>query len=374
MRTPRTQTAAVVEQFGKPYSFKQIPCPKDPEGHDILIKVLAASYCHTDAVFAAGLLSQDLPRIGCHEFAGEVIALGPSVSDHRGIALGIKIGVPGRAYHPCGTCFECTHPGQDDMGYSPYCPSAGNLGLTRDGGFQEYCLVDSRQVAVLPGSLPPTQAAPLMCAGLTIWSALQHEKVQNAQRVGIIGAGGGLGHIGVQFAAYLGKEVLAVDATDQALGLVQKVKESLGEVGKNIFISDARREDSEVLKAMLRPADDALPTEVGLDAVILLPESQKAFDTGMKLLKNHGTMVVVSFPSEKLQVSAHDLVFRDIAVVGSLVGRNHQLREMLYFVDQNGIRVHVKTFAFDQLNELRGPEHHAGGGKLVIDMTLKRDN
>lgn len=260
------------------------------------------------------------------------------------------------------------------MGYSPYCPSAGNLGLTRDGGFQEYCLVDSRQVAVLPGSLPPTQAAPLMCAGLTIWSALQHEKVQSAQRVGIIGAGGGLGHIGVQSAAHLGKEVLAIDATDQALGLVQKVKENLGEVGKSVFISDARKEDSEVLKAMLRPASDALPTELGLDAVIFLPESQKAFDTGMKLLKNHGTMVVVSFPSEKLQISAHDLVFRDIAVVGSLVGRNHQLREMLYFVDQNGIRVHVKTFAFDRLNELKGPEHHAGGGKLVIDMTLKRDN
>ncbi|KAL5591019.1 hypothetical protein FOBRF1_014576 [Fusarium oxysporum] len=374
MRMPQTQTAAVVEQFGKPYAFRQIPCPKDPEGHDILIKVLAASYCHTDAVFAAGLLSQNLPRIGCHEFAGEVIALGPSVSTHRGIAIGIKVGVPGRAYHPCGTCFECTHPGQDDMGYSPYCPSAGNLGLTRDGGFQEYCIVDSRQVAVLPGSLPPTQAAPLMCAGLTIWSALQHERVQNAQRVGIIGAGGGLGHIGVQFAAHLDKEVLAIDATDQALDLIQKVKKSLGEVGKSVFISDARKEDSEVLKEMLRPASDAPPTEVGLDAVILLPESQKAFDTGMKLLKNHGTMVVVSFPSEKLQVNAHDLVFRDIAVVGSLVGRNHQLREMLYFVDQNGIRVHTKTFAFDRLNELRGPEHHADGGKLVIDMTLERAN
>ncbi|EWZ28952.1 chaperonin 10-like protein [Fusarium oxysporum Fo47] len=368
----QVQTAAVVEQFGKPYTFKQIPRPTEPEGKDILIKVLAASYCHTDAIFAAGLLSQDLPRIGCHEFAGEVIALGPDVSIHRGVAVGTRVGVPGRAYHPCGTCYECTHPGQDSMGYSPYCPRSGNLGLTRDGGFQEYCLVDSRQVAVLPESLSPTQAAPLMCAGLTIWSALQHEKVQKAQRVGIIGAGGGLGHIGVQFAAHLGKDVLAIDATDQAIDLINKVKNNLGEAGKRVYIADARKEDSDVLEAMIQPASDAPPSEVGLDAVILLPESQKAFDAGMKLLRNHGTMVVVSFPSGKLQVSAHDLVFRDIAVVGSLVGRNHQLREMLYFVVQNKVEVQVRTFAFDQLNELGGPEHQAEGGKLVIDMILER--
>ncbi|SCO75830.1 uncharacterized protein FRV6_00042 [Fusarium oxysporum] len=368
----QTQTAAVVEKFGKPYTFKQVSRPKDPEDQDILIKVLAASYCHTDAVFAAGLLSQDLPRIGCHEFAGEVIALGPNVSSRRGVAVGTRVGVPGRAYHPCGTCFECTHPGQDDMGYSPYCPRSGNLGLTRDGGFQEYCLVDSRQVAVLPKTLPPTQAAPLMCAGLTIWSALQHEKVHRAQRVGIIGAGGGLGHIGVQFAAHLGKDVLAVDATDQAINLIHKVKANLGEAGKKVYISDARNEDSNELREMIQPASDAPPTEIGLDTVILLPESQRAFDAGMKLLRNHGTMVVVSFPNDKLQVSAHDLVFRDIEVVGSLVGRNQQLREMLEFVVKKQVQVQVKTFAFDRLNELRGPEHHAEGGKLVIDMALDR--
>ncbi|CEI60106.1 hypothetical protein FVEN_g8105 [Fusarium venenatum] len=368
----QVQTAAVVEQFGKPYTFKQIPRPTEPEGKDIIVKVLAASYCHTDAIFAAGLLSQDLPRIGCHEFAGEVIALGPDVSSHLGVAVGTRVGVPGRAYHPCGTCYECTHPGQDSMGYSPYCPRSGNLGLTRDGGFQEHCLVDSRQVAVLPENLSPTQAAPLMCAGLTIWSALHHKKVQNAQRVGIIGAGGGLGHIGVQFAAHLGKDVLAIDATDQAIDLINKVKNNLSEARKRVYIADARKEDSNVLSAMIQPASDVPPSEVGLDAVILLPESQNAFDAAMKLLRNHGTMVVVSFPKQKLRVSAHDLVFRDIAVVGSLVGRNHQLREMLEFVVQHKVEVQVKTFAFDQLNELGGPKHQAEGGKLVIDMMLGR--
>ncbi|KAK7219138.1 hypothetical protein V2G26_007141 [Clonostachys chloroleuca] len=365
-----TQTAAVVEQFGQPYTIKKMPRPKDPRGQDILIRVLAASYCHTDAVFAAGLLSQGLPRIGCHEFAGEVVVVGPDVPSSRGMVVGRRVGVPGRAYHPCGTCFECTHPGQDEMGYSPYCPYAGNLGLTRDGGFQEYCLVDSRQVALLPESLPTTQAAPLMCAGLTIWSALQHERVKKAQRVGIIGAGGGLGHIGLQFAAHLGKDVFAIDATDHAVELIRKVKTNLGEAGKRVQVSDARTEDPDVIRSKGQPVANVSPTEIGLDAVILLPESQKSFDMGMKLLRNHGTMVVVSFPKDKLAVSAHDLVFRDITLVGSLVGRNHQLREMLEFVVKYQVQVQVKTFPFDRLNELRGPTHHGEGGKLVIDMTL----
>ncbi|KAM5344565.1 hypothetical protein ACJ41O_013100 [Fusarium nematophilum] len=365
-------TAAIVGQFGQPYSFKQIPRPQNPTGQDILVKVIAASYCHTDAVFAAGLLSQDLPRVGCHEFAGEVVAIGPDVPSRRGIALGKRVGVPGRAYHPCGQCWECTHPGQDEMGYSPYCPHAENLGLTRDGGFQEYCLVDSRQIALLPESLSATQAAPLMCAGLTIWSALHHERVKKAQRVGIIGAGGGLGHIGVQFAAHLGHEILAIDATDQAVELLQEIKSNLREAGSRVRVSDARREDPDTMKSMGQTVSGLPPTEVGLDAVILLPESQRAFDMGMELLRNHGTMVVVSFPKEKLAVNAHDLVFRDIAVVGSLVGRNHQLREMLEFVVKHHVQVRVKTFAFDQLNDVAEAAHHGDGGKLVIDMTLQR--
>ncbi|KAL6406125.1 hypothetical protein AUP68_10688 [Ilyonectria robusta] len=246
-----TMLAAVVERFGEEYAMKQVPRPSPPEGHDILIKVLAASYCHTDSVFAAGGLSQELPRVGCHEFAGEVIAIGPDVTSDRGIARGVRVGVPGRAYHPCGACYECTHPGgQDEMGYSPYCPRAGNLGLTRDGGFQEYCLVDSRQVAPLPEGLSATQAAPLMCAGLTIWAALQHEKVRNAGRVGIIGAGGGLGHLGVQFAAHLGKEVVAIDANGQSLELLNRIKQDLGSSASRLQIADARTMDIDAMRVM----------------------------------------------------------------------------------------------------------------------------
>lgn len=363
--------AALVEEFNQPYAFRDLPRPASPTEHDLLVKVLAASYCHTDAVFASGGMSQVLPRVGCHEFVGQVVAVGEDVVTSRGVSVGSTVGVPGRAYRPCGSCRECRNPDGDQFGYSPYCPTAANLGLTRDGGFQEFCLVDSRQVAPLPESLAPTQAAPLMCAGLTIWAALHHEKVRDARRVAILGAGGGLGHVGVQFAAHLGKEVLAIDASDIALSLLREIQDDLGAEGERVHIADARQDKATDLKATFHDAAHPAPSsEVGMDAVILLPSSQDAFDMGMELLRNHGTMVVVSFPAEKLAVSAADLVFRDINVVGSLVGRNHQLRRMVDFVVEKKIEVKVRTFPFEKLNDLVEHSKNGVSGKLVVDMEL----
>lgn len=372
-----THLAAVLEVFNTPYALKQVPTPDEAalQGHDVLIKVLAASYCHTDSVFASGKLSQALPRVGCHEFAGEIIALGPEAASYsrQDIAVGVRVGVPGRAFRPCGTCWECQHTGKDPLGYSTYCPRAGNLGLTIDGGFQEYAVADGRQVAPLPDGLPFTQAAPLMCAGVTIWSALQHERVKSAKRIAILGAGGGLGHLGVQFAAHLGMEVLAIDASDKGVELMENIKAGMGEAGNRVFVGDGRTHSVDQLKTLIGETGDARPpTEVGVEAVIMLPESQHAFDLGLQLLRNHGTMVVVSFPTNKLQVSAHDLVFRDIQVVGTLVGRNHQARDMLKFVVKHDIQAQISTCPLKHLNEGIQKQHsdRAGPGKLVVDFSL----
>lgn len=149
--------------------------------------------------------------------------------------------------------------------------------------------------------------------------------------VAILGAGGGLGHLGVQFAAHLGLYVLAVDTNDKSLAFLHKVKQGLGSAGDKVQVADVRKDDVASMRAIMEETGDKLMNELGLDAAIILPESQAAFDTGMKLLKNHNTMVIVSFPENGFHFSAHDLVFRDITLVGSLVGRNYQLSEMLSF-------------------------------------------
>lgn len=226
-----------------------------------------------------------------------------------------------------------------------------------DGGFREFAVVDARQVAPLPSAIEPVDAAPLMCAGVTIYGALQRCQPELAPggRVGIVGCGGGLGHLGLQFASKMGYRVVGIDNTDASLALARAL-----DLGAGVEIFDARRMEAH-----------QVVQQVGLDAVIVLPEAQPAFDYGMKLLRNHGKCVVVSFPEKGFHLSARDLVFRDITVVGSLVGSNKLLREMLGFAAVHAIKAKVKTFSLAQLNELVEAYHRGDGGKLVVDLSLK---
>jgi propanol-preferring alcohol dehydrogenase len=368
--------AQVLEAFNTPYRLKDIPKPANPTGQDILVSVEAASYCHTDAVFASGAMWQSLPRIGSHEFAGEIVAMGPDVSPALNLSVGSLVGVPGRAFHPCGSCYECTHNDGDPQAYGVWCSKAGNLGLSSDGGFQEYCIADSRQVAPMPAGLTAIHTAPLMCAGLTIWNAISRTRVKMQKGAGegmtlaISGAGGGLGHLGVQFAAKLGCDVIAIDTADSALALLRDVVDDLGPLRSKVTIVDAREQSAEdVRSSVCGQLEPGLEGEKGVDGALILPESQKALDYTMKLIKNHGVCVVVSFPKEGFHIQPRDLVFRHIDMVGVLVGRNHQLRAMLDFAAREGVRAKVKTYKLGQLNALVEDYHRGASGKLVVDMS-----
>lgn len=366
--------AQVLESFNTPYTLKDIPKPSPPTGQDILVRVEAASYCHTDAVFASGAMWQDLPRVGSHEFAGTVAAVGPDVSPALNLRVGTRVGVPGRAFHPCGACYECTHNDGDPRGYGVWCAKAGNLGLSRDGGFEEFALADSRQVAPMPEGLDAVNTAPLMCAGLTIWNALATAgvKMEKASNEGFVvaisGAGGGLGHLGVQFATKLGCGVIAVDASDRQLAMLEEVVRELGMLGKKVTIVDARKEKAEDvrIKACGEP-EPSLEGEKGADALLILPEAQQALEYGMKLLKNHSICVTVSFPKEGFLIQPRDLVFRHIQMKGVLVGRNRSLRAMLQFAAKEGVRAKLTTYPLEKLNELVEDYHKGASGKLVID-------
>ncbi|KAK5118109.1 hypothetical protein LTR62_004156 [Meristemomyces frigidus] len=367
--------AQVLQEFNKPYVPKEIDKPGPPQGKDILIRVKAASYCHTDAVFAAGSMWQDLPRVGSHEFAGEIIALGPDVDAKLGLSIGVDVGVPGRAYRPCGECYECRENDGDPEGYGVWCTKAGNLGLTRDGGFEEYALADSRQVAPMPDGLTAVDTAPLMCAGVTIWNALEVAGVNlrggdnSGFSVAIIGAGGGLGHLGVQFAVKLGCKVIAVETGDNALKLLDKVKTGLGKDSDQVTIVDAGSTTPEDVRVQVfGTPESSLEGEKGAHGALILPESQQAFDFGMKLLRNHSTCVTVSFPIDGFRLQPRDLVFRHIKLMGVLVGRNRHLRAMLRFAAAHGVRAHVVTYSLERLNDLVRDYHQGASGKLVVDM------
>lgn len=373
---PTEMKAQFLEEFNSPYVLRSVPLPKLIEPNDLLIKVDAASYCHTDAVLAAGQMPpypRSFPHIGCHEFAGTIVALPDSEnSDTKAskFKLGDKVGVPGRSFHPCGSCFECQDTAGDDSdpsGYSVYCPKSGNNGISTDGGFREYAIVDARQVARMPDALTAVETAPLMCAGVTVYAALKKCRLPPGGRVGIMGCGGGLGHLGLQFAVKMGYKVVGVDNADGPLRLARGL-----ETGARIV--DARSEEAEEVAKQVGLEDKKTERgHMGLDAVLILPESQRAFDYGVKLLRNHGKCVVVSFPTNGFQLSSQDVVFRDISVVGSLVGSNKILQEMLEFAAKYDVRAIVKPYALSKLNDLVDAYHQGGGGKLVIDMSVEND-
>ena len=180
-----------------------------------------------------------------------------------------------------------------------------------------------------------------------------------------MGCGGGLGHLGLQFATKMGLKVHGMDAADGPLKLARSL-----ETGARIV--DVRSEVAgSVLKEIEEEDGKKEKGEIGLDAVLILPESQKAFNYGMALLRNHGKCVVVSFPTAGFHVDAGALVFRDISVMGSLIGSNKTLKEMLQFCAEHGVRAKIRTFPLERLNELVEQYNKDAGGKLVIDMNMK---
>lgn len=370
--------AQVLETYKEPYRLRTVPIPVPSSPHDVLIKVDAASYCHTDYVLAEGQmpgLPSSFPHIGCHEFAGTVVSHFKAPSpEASALTVGARVGVPGRAFHACGSCYECRNDrprdpvAEDKGGYSVHCVTSGNNGLSKDGGFAEYAVVDARQVAPIPDRLTAVETAPLMCAGVTIYAALKRCGQEKGSRVGILGAGGGLGHLGLQFGAKMGYRILGIEAADAPLALAQGIVQKLSPAPR---IVDARAKPATDVVQELGAEDGKQDVgEMGLDAIIVLPESQKAFDYGMKLLKTHGICVLVSFPEQGFHISAHDVVFRDIKIMGSLVGSNKILRETLNFSAEHGVRALTKSYVLTSLNDLVDEYHKGGGGKLVVDMGL----
>src|ERR1700761_6477339 len=191
---PQSMKAFVLEEFGQPYVLRDLPLPTIEHPDDVLIRVEAGSYCHTDAVIAAGTMHPpSLSHVGCHEYAGTVVALAPENPRSHGLKVGDRVAVSGRGYHVCKKCLECQHPSgplPDEPGFSVYCPyTHGGLGVHGLGGFREYATVDSKQVSLIPDQLKATEVAPLMCAGLTVYAALVKCNLEPGQRVGIIGCG-----------------------------------------------------------------------------------------------------------------------------------------------------------------------------------------
>src|ERR1700747_330215 len=203
--------AAILHEFKQPLTIEEGARPK-PDAHEVLIEVQACGVCHSDLHVASGDWPQIVPitkkpLILGHEIAGRVVEKGAAV--HH-LELGDSVGGPG-VHWSCGECDFCREE------YENLCVKQQITGVTVDGGYAEFVKAPASHALKITEALSSVEAAPLFCAGVTVYRALKHAKIHAGQRLAVFGVGG-LGHLAVQMGQGMGAIFTAVDVSDEKLG------------------------------------------------------------------------------------------------------------------------------------------------------------
>lgn len=337
--------AAVLHELGQTLTLEDVPVPAIEAG-DLLIKVAACGVCHSDLHLAEGdweMLKPitKLPLIPGHEVTGTVAVVGADVTD---FAIGDRVGVPWLHY-TCGECEFCRE------GRETLCTKQKVTGCTEDGGFAEYIRAKASHTAKLPDNLSFAAAAPLLCAGLTVYKALKVSGAQPGQRLVVFGIGG-LGHLAVQLGHVMGMEVGAVDVSEEKLQLAQ-------ECGADWTVN-----------AATMPAHKGVKSHGGGGHVVMVTSgSRAAYETALRSLRRGGTLAVVGMAPEAVSVSTVALVSGEYRIVASAVGTRADLRELLALAAEGKIRCHQESRRLDDINQIFA-EMKEGKiqGRIVLQM------
>lgn len=318
--------AAVVEQFGKPLVLREWKIPTAGPGQ-IVVKTEACGVCHTDLHAANGdwPVKPTPPFIPGHEAIGVVSAVG------SGVALvkeGDRVGVPW-LYSACGHCEYCL------QAWETVCPSAKFGGYTENGGFAEYLLADPKYVAHIPAGLTPTQAAPLICAGITTYKGIKQTEAKPGEWIAISGCGG-LGHLGIQYAKAMGLLVCAVDIDDAKLALARTL-------GADLTFNAKTCDPAVELKK---------ETGGGAHGVLITAPSLIAFKQGVGMARKLGTCVLVGLPAGEFPVPLFDVVANCITVRGSFVGTREDMAEALDFAIRGKVKADVELQPLTEINHI----------------------
>src|SRR6266446_2211677 len=323
-----------------PFELVERPIP-EPGAGSVRIKVHACGVCHSDSVTQEGLFPEiQYPRVPGHEIAGVIDAVGPGTA---GWQPGQRVGVGWNGGY-CGHCDHCRR------GEFFACVTGPVTGITFDGGYAEYLIAPASAVARMPAELPPVEAAPLMCAGLTTFNALRNSGARPGDVVAVLGLGG-LGHLGVQYAAKLGFKVVGI-----ARG---KDKEQFArQLGASIYI-DSQSQD---------PAAELLKLG-GASVVIATVTAGAAMSAVVGGLAPNGTLLVIGAP-ESLQLSPVALIGGQRSVKGWYSGMSIDSEDTLAFSARTGVQSMNETFPFERVNEAY-ERMMSGKARFRVVLTMK---
>jgi alcohol dehydrogenase (NADP+) len=300
---------------------------RDVGSHDVAIAIKFAGICHSDIHIVRGELGRPrYPLVPGHEIAGVVSAVGPEVTKY---VVGDRVGV-GCFVDSCRECANC------GAGLEQYCRGgmiATYGGVDKDGqptqgGYSGAIVVDENYVLRIPDALPLDAAAPLLCAGITVYSPLRHWGAGAGKRIGIIGLGG-LGHMGVKLAAAMGADVTVLSQS------LKKMEDGL-RLGASHYYATS---DPSTFKKLAGSLDLILNTVSGdIDVARYL-----------RLLDLDGTVVELGMPEHPPAVPIIALMRRSLTASG--IGGIAETQEMLNYCAEQGIRPEIELIEPDYVNE-----------------------
>lgn len=291
------------------------------QSYDCIIKVLACGICHSDLHMIDNDFKRSrYPLVPGHEVIGEVVEIGALVSH---IKIGDRVGV-GWQRSACLYCNDCL------KGNENLCDQMKNLILTGYGGFADHLVVDSRFAFLIPAGIETTLAGPLLCAGITVYSALRYAGMTSGQEIGIIGIGG-LGHLAVQFASRLGNIVTVFTTSEDKAEFATQ----LG--AKHIIVV---------------PAGESPPASTRkLDLILDTVNAKLDWSAYLDYLNSDGTFSIVGLPTEPLSFPIWSLLAKRRRIMSSPIGGRAMMNEMLSVASRFGIKPIVETFPLEQVNQ-----------------------
>jgi len=319
--------AAVLHEFKKPLAIEEVPRPK-PAADEVLIEVEACGVCHSDLHVADGDWTQlagivKKPLILGHEIAGRVLEKGGEVRDLR---IGDRVGVPW-VHWTCGRCEFCRE-GNENL-----CVKQRITGVTVDGGYAEFVKAPASHALKIPDGLSSVEAAPLFCAGVTVYRALKKPTISAGQRLAVFGVGG-LGHLAVQIGRGLGAEVTAIDISDEKLALAK----TLGA--------------SAVLNAASTDVIRELRSRGGVHVALVTSAAKAAYSMAFYCVRPTGTLLAVGLPAADICFPPILMAASEVGIQASAVGTRQDLREMLAMAAAGKVRCQVATRPLAQANEV----------------------
>jgi len=343
---PKTQTVAIVTSSDAPLEVRTdhpVVQPSELKPGECLVHILSTGVCHTDLHARKNdwPLSPKTPLIGGHEGVGEVVAIAEG-TPNAPIKIGQRVGIKWLAYS-CLDCEQCRN------GLEQSCPNQKLSGFTVDGTFAQYVVSYVHHVTPIPDELPSDAAASILCAGVTVYRALKYSGARAGQWVVLPGAGGGLGHLAIQYAANMGLRVIAIDTGAEK----KKLVESLGAEKWIDF-----KETKDIVKAV-QDATGGL----GPHVAVVTSASATGYQQAVDYLRHGGTLMAVGLPGHaKLESSIFWTVLKSITIRGSYVGNRQDAVEALELAAQGKVKV---VFAVKQLSELSDIYEDLDAGKIA---------